>query len=82
MHPIIEASRLMKGAQIIRKATVHANGGTIFLWELSTGGTLEIVRSSKGFRSTELKINPFIERVDWYSAMRGTKVTGCYQLQA
>lgn len=82
MHPIIEASRLMKGAQITRKAAVHANGGTIFLWELSTGGTLETVRSSTGFSSTELKANPFIERVNWYSAMRGTKVTGSYQLQA
>lgn len=82
MHPIIEASRLMQGAQITRKAAVHANGGTIFLWELSTGGTIETIRSTHGFSSTALKAIPFIDRVNYYSAMRGTKVTGSYQLQA
>ncbi|HHN1486331.1 TPA: hypothetical protein ACRNDU_005619 [Pseudomonas aeruginosa] len=82
MHPIIEASRLMQGAQITRKAAVHANGGTIFLWELSTGGTIETIRSMHGFSSTGLKAIPFIDRVNYYSAMRGTKVTGSFQLQA
>lgn len=82
MHPIIEASRLMSNATITRKAAVHANETTIYLWELSTGETLETVRSCDGFRSTELKANAFIERVNYYSEMRGTQVTGSYQLQA
>lgn len=82
MHPIIEASRLMQGAQITRKAAVHANGGTIYLWELSTGYTIETIRSSHCFSSTALKAIPFIDRVNYYSAMRGTRVTGSYQLQA
>jgi len=82
MHPIIEASRLMSGASITRKAAVHANQTTIFLWELSSEQTLEVVRSSAGFSSTELKDNPFIDRVSYYSEKRGAKVSGNYQLQA
>lgn len=82
MHPILEASRLMSDAQITRSACVRANKTIIYLWELSTGNTLEVVRSNTGFRSTELKANPFNERVSYYSEKRGAKVSGSYQLQA
>ncbi|WP_228393904.1 hypothetical protein, partial [Pseudomonas helleri] len=79
MHPIIEASRLMNNAQITRKAAIHANATTIFLWELSTGDTLELVRTCSGFSSTELKHHPFNDRINYYQERRSAKVTGSYQ---
>ncbi|WP_116894950.1 hypothetical protein [Pseudomonas savastanoi] len=82
MHPIIEASRLMSNAQITRKAAIHANATTIFLWELSTGDTLELVRTCSGFSSTELKHHPFNDRINYYQERSRAKVTGCYQQQA
>lgn len=82
MHPIIAASRMMSDAQITRKASIHANAMTIYLWELSNGGTLEVVRSRSGFHSSELKRHPFDERLSYYSEKSQVTVTGCHQRPA
>ena len=76
MHPIIEASKLLSNGHILRKAAVHAKDTTIFLWELSSGGTIEVVRIKSGFQSTDLRQQPLDERLDFYRRTREASLTG------
>ncbi|HCF4079448.1 hypothetical protein [Pseudomonas aeruginosa] len=51
MNPINTAAQLMGNRTIVRRATATNNGSKVFLWELSDGATLELVRGEKGFKS-------------------------------
>lgn len=48
---ILQAARMLGTRTIVRKGTAKALGSTIFLWELSDGKTLELLRT-EGSKAT------------------------------
>lgn len=67
MNPIHQAALLMGKRTICRRATAKKDGRTVFLWELSDGATLELVRGDKGFRSAVERHEGFDNLMAFYS---------------
>lgn len=42
--PILEAARCLRGRSIVRAQHVHVGTKTLFLWELSGGGVIALLR--------------------------------------
>lgn len=67
MNPIHHAAQLMGKRTICRRATAKRDQNTVFLWELSDGNTLELVRKDKGFVSAVERTEDFESLIEYYS---------------
>lgn len=68
---IVQAARMMGTRTIVRKGTAKTPGSTIFLWELSDGKTLELLRNegakaSAHFVSVRERSEKFNELLEYY----------------
>jgi hypothetical protein len=66
MNPIQQAAQLMGDRQICRRATAKWLDSTVFLWELTDGATLELVRGKGGFKSVQEKSVGFDSLMEYY----------------
>lgn len=66
MHPIHQAAALLGSRTITRRATATMNQNKVFLWEMSDGNTLELVRGGKGFQSVKERTEGFDQLYDFY----------------
>lgn len=66
MNPIQLAAQMMGNRKISRRATAKSNDNTVFLWELSDGATLEVIRGKEGFKSVTEKHTGFEALMDFY----------------
>lgn len=65
MNPILQAAGMMGQAKIVRRATAKTVGRTVFLWQLSDGRTLELVREGQ-FKSVVERTETFDSLLEFY----------------
>lgn len=69
MNPITKAALIMGNRKITRRATAKTEDRTIFLWELTDGATLELVRD-KSFKCVNERLEGFDALLDFYQRGR------------
>lgn len=66
MNPIHMAAQMMGKRTICRRATAKQDDKTVFLWELTGGAVLELVRGKGGFSSVQEKSVGFDQILAFY----------------
>lgn len=65
MNPICQAAAMMGQSKIVRRATAKTTERTVYLWQLSDGRTLELVREGN-FKSVVERTEQFDTLLEFY----------------